>query len=252
MVAALLLAQGALTHGEHERQDRHQHQLQPQRPVQLRTEGHREQQAAEDQREVQRAQPVNTRRRLATGFRHIAAAQSQHQQADRHIDKKGVAPAQPGDVRRYQPAAAHLSDNKGDPADAAIQADGPGVGGAFEGHVQSGEDLRHNQRRPGALQGAGRQQGADAVRHPAQQGSDAKEGDAPHKQAPAAIVIAKLTAHRQADGKGDAVKRDDKLQLRGAGRQGVGDGVQRHIGDRGINKRQHLAAQQQQQTGAAG
>ncbi len=63
--------------------------------------------------------------------------------------------------------------------------------------MQGREDLRHNQRRPGALQGAGRQQGADAVRHPAQQGSDAKEGDAPHKQAPAAIVIAKLTAHRQ-------------------------------------------------------
>ena len=96
------------------------------------------------------------------------------------------------------------------------------------------------------------QQGADAVRHAAQQGSDAKESDAPHKQATAAIVIAKLTAHRQADGKGDAVERDDKLQLRSAGRQGVGDGVQRHIGDRGINKRQHLAAQQQQQTGAAG
>lgn len=93
------------------------------------------------------------------------------------------------------------------------------MGRAFEGDVQGGEDLRHNQRRPGALQGAGGQQGADAVRHAAQQGSDAKESDAPHKQATAAIVIAKLTAHRQADGKGDAVERDDKLQLRGAGRQ---------------------------------
>ena len=252
MIATLLLAQGALTHGEQQRQDRHQHQLQPQRPAQLRTEGHREQQAAEDEGEVQRALPVNPRRRLTTGFRHIAAAQGQHQQADRHIDKKGVAPAQPGDVRRYQPAAAHLSDNKGDPADPAVQADSPGVGRAFEGDVQGGEDLRHNQRRTGALQSAGGQQGADAVRYAAQQGSNAKERDAPHKQAPAAIVIAKLTAHRQADGKGDTVERDDKFQLRGAGRQGMGDGVQRHIGDRGINKRQHLAAQQQQQTGAAG
>jgi hypothetical protein len=76
--------------------------------------------------------------------------------------------------------------------------------------------------------------------------------DAPHKQTAAAVVIAQLAAHRQADGKGDAVERDDQLQLRGAGRQRMGDGVQRHVGDRGINQRQHLAGQQKQQTGAAG
>jgi hypothetical protein len=92
--------------------------------VQLRAERHREQQAAEDQRQAEGALPVDARRRFATGFRYIAAAQRQHQQADRHVDKEGVTPAQPGDIRRYQPAAAHLSDDKGDPADAAIQADG--------------------------------------------------------------------------------------------------------------------------------
>ena len=89
---------------------------------------------------------------FAAGFRHIAAAKGQHQQADRHVDKEGVAPAEPGDIGGDQPAAAHLADDKRDAADAAVQADRPGVSGAFQGDVQGGEDLRHDQRRAGALQ----------------------------------------------------------------------------------------------------
>ena len=112
--------------------------------------------------------------------------------------------------------------------------------------MQGGEDLRHDQRRTGPLHHARRQQRIDGVRHPAQQGGDAKHRHAPHKQATAAIVVAKLAAHRQADGKGDAVQRDDQLQLSGAGVKRLGNGVQRDVGDRGIDQRQHLAGQQKE------
>ncbi|MNS68753.1 hypothetical protein D3C72_1020410 [compost metagenome] len=78
-------------------------------------------------------------------------AQGQHQQADWHVDKEGVSPAQPGDIRRHQPAAAHLTDDKGNPTDPAKQTDGFGVRRPFQGDVQRGEDLRHDQRRPCAL-----------------------------------------------------------------------------------------------------
>ena len=112
--------------------------------------------------------------------------------------------------------------------------------------MQRSENLRHDQGRAGALDRARRQQRGDGVRHPAQQGGDAKNRHAPHKQTAAAIVIAKLAAHRQANGKGDAVQRDDQLQLGGAGVQRLGDGVQRDVGDRGVDQRQHLAGQQKE------
>ncbi len=85
------------------------------RPVKFRPQRHRKQQAAEDQRQAEGALPVDSRMGFAAGFRDITAAKRQHQQADRDIDKERVAPAQAGDIRRDQPAAAHLPDDKAIP-----------------------------------------------------------------------------------------------------------------------------------------
>ena len=187
--------------------------------MKFRTQRHRKQQAAEDQRQAEGALPVDSRMGFAAGFRDIAGAKRQHQQADRDIDKERVAPAQAGDIRRDQPAAAHLPDDKSNPTNPAIQTDRARMGAAFQRHMQGGEDLRHNQRRARALQRAGRQQPADGVGHAAQQRGEAKKRDPPHKQTAAAVVIAQLAAHRQAHRKRDAVEGDDQLQLGGAGIQ---------------------------------
>ncbi|MNS70812.1 hypothetical protein D3C72_1041610 [compost metagenome] len=219
MFAALLLTQRAGAHPQHQRNHRDQRQLQHQRPVEFRPERHREQQAAQDHCQQGGSLPVDARRRFAASFRHVATAQGQYQQANRHVDKERVSPAQPGDIRRHQPAAAHLADDKRNSADAAKQTDGFGVGRAFQGDVQRGEDLRHDQRRACALQYASAQQLLHASRHAAQQRCRAKGGHAPHKQTAAAKVIAKLTAQRETDGEGHAVQRHNQLQFGGRGVQ---------------------------------
>ena len=105
--------------------------------------------------------------------------QCQHQQAYRHVNKKGVSPAEPGDICRYQPAATHLPDDKRHAANPPIQADSAGMGRTFEGHVQRCENLRHDQRRAHPLQGARREQGGDGVGDTAQQRGDPEQRHAP-------------------------------------------------------------------------
>ncbi|MNP34675.1 hypothetical protein D3C76_1279730 [compost metagenome] len=105
------------------------------------------------------------------------------------------------------------------------------MGRAFQCDVQSGKNLRHDHRRPCALNDARRQQLLDIARHAAQQRGQAKARHAPHKQTTAAEVVPQLAAKGQADGKGHAVKGDNQLQPGGGGVQRVGDGVQRHVGD---------------------
>ena len=160
---------------------------------------------------------------IAASFRHVAATQGEHQQADWDIDEKGVTPAETRDIRRDQPTAKHLTDNKRNTANAAVQTDSASMSCSFQRHMQGREDLRHNQRRTGPLQRSRGQQCANRVSQAAQQRSQAKNRHAPHKQAPTAVVIAKLAAHRQTHGERNAVERDDKLQLRGAGVQRRGD-----------------------------
>lgn len=179
LFAALLLTQRAGPHPDQQRQHGHQQKLERPRPVKFRPQRHRKQQTAEDQRQAEGALPVDGRMGFAAGFRDIAGAKRQHQQADRDIDKERVAPAQAGDIRRDQPAAAHLPDDKSNPTNPAIQTDRARMGAAFQRYMQGGEDLRHNQRRARALQRAGRQQPADGVGHAAQQRGEAKKRD-PH------------------------------------------------------------------------
>ena len=159
------------------------------------------------------------------------ATQRQHHQTDRHVDEESVTPAQPGDIRRHQPAAAHLADDKRNPTDATKQADGLSVRRTFQRHVQRGKNLRHDQCGSRTLNDARGQQLFNVPRYPAQQRGQAKARDAPHEQTPTAKVISQLAAEREADGEGHAVEGDNQLQLGGGGVQRMGDGVQRDVGD---------------------
>jgi hypothetical protein len=161
--------------------------------------------------EVQAGVPLGLR--LGDG----AADERQRGQADRDVDQEARAPVEIGGVELDEHAADELAADRGD-------AEGQRVGHerlhpvrAGVGHAEDRQDLRHHQRRRGALRHArGDEQaggGSDAARGRGQ--DEQREADREHP--PAAELVAEPPAGDEPGGEGQAVAGDDPLDRVGAG-----------------------------------
>nr|WP_275887269.1 hypothetical protein [Pseudomonas aeruginosa] len=214
-------------------------------------ESQRQQQAENQRGEQQGARRVDAGGMLGAGLRYPAAAAKENAEADRQVDQEYAAPAEAADVGGNQEAAEHLADDEGQAADGAVGGQRAGMRMAAEADMQGGEDLRDDQRRADALEGARHQQQPDRAGQPAKQRGDGEQGDAEIEQAATTVVVAKPAAHRQAHGEGHAVDGDDQFQFGFAGAEGMGEGVEGDVDDGEIDHRQQLPRQQDAEPGEA-
>ncbi len=249
-LAAFLAQLGAPQPGQQRHRRRQQQGAGP-GPVQRWAESQRQQQAEDQRGEQQGARRVDAGGMLGAGLRYPAAAAKENAEADRQVDQEHAAPAEAADVGGDQEAAEHLADDEGQAADGAVGGQRAGMRVAAEADMQGGEDLRHDQRRADALQGARHQQQPDRTGQPAKQRGDGEQGDAEIEQAATAVVVAKPAAHRQAHGEGHAVDGDDQFQFGFAGAEGMGEGVEGDVDDGEIDHRQQLPRQQDAEPGEA-
>ncbi len=190
----------------------------------------RHQQQRQPGADQRHARPVQGRALRCARFGDVACRRD-GEQADRDVDEKDAAPAQPEQVGMHQPSAQHLPGDGGQAQRHPQQAEGAAAVVAAEVDTDGGIDLREQQGGRQPLQHPRTDQEASAGRQPAQGRSHSEARHADDEQAAAPEQVAQPPAGNQQHAEGQLVAGHDKADLREARTQPglhAGDGDIHH------------------------
>jgi hypothetical protein len=140
-------------------------------------------------------------------------------------------PAQAGRIERHQRAADDLAADRGQSHHHAVDRQRAHAVGAIVGDVDDGEDIRHQQRCPRALENAREHELAGARRQSAQRGGDGEQSQAPAERPAAAVPVAEPPGGDQEHGRAQRVAGHDPFDGPVAGVQARLDRGQSDVDD---------------------
>ena len=145
--------------------------------------------------------------------RHDPPGRGHDDQAERQVDEKHRAPAQPGQIRRHQDTAEQKAGRAGKAKHHAVNAKGPAARRIGKQQMKGGEHLRHHQRRGRTLRQPREDQFGSGLCQPAPQRRQREAEYAGQKYIPGAVDIAEPAAGNHQRGIGNQIDRDHRLDL---------------------------------------
>ena len=190
--------------------------------------------------------------RAGLGLLEEPRRQQSGDQADRHVDQEGQAPAVVGvehaHVEPGQPATEDQADGRTGAGHRGVHRERTGTRRA--GRERGGDQRqggRRGERRAETLQAPGAQQQDLALGETTEQRGDGEDGQAGHEDLAAAVEVAQSAAEEQQAAEGEGVAGDDPGEVRAGHVEVSADVGQSDVRDRGVEHHHELGDADQHQ-----